>query len=147
MHYIYLRTDCICMKHETCNPPPDTTSTSWIWSLWTRCAFSVLQYVKQTNSVALVRKWTIPTEWPPLVGEGSANLRIVGVAWSVQYSRFSRQEPLLFLPSSSSVVLTRLNGPHSRPTTSQKIWYGIELGSSVPVARNSDHRGGHCSMS
>jgi hypothetical protein len=31
-------------------------------------------------------------------------------------------EPLLFLPSSSSVVLKRLSAPHSRPTTSQKIW-------------------------
>jgi hypothetical protein len=34
------------------------------------------------------------------------------------YSRLSRPEPLLFLPSSSSVVLTRLSGPRSRPTTS-----------------------------
>jgi hypothetical protein len=38
------------------------------------------------------------------------------------YSRISRQEPLLFLPSSSSIVLTTLSGPRSRPTTSQKIW-------------------------
>jgi hypothetical protein len=38
------------------------------------------------------------------------------------YSQFSRPESLLFLPSSSSVVLTRLSGPRSRPTTSQKIW-------------------------
>jgi hypothetical protein len=30
-------------------------------------------------------------------------------------------EPLLFLPSSFLVVLTRLSGPRSRPTTSQKI--------------------------
>jgi hypothetical protein len=29
---------------------------------------------KQTNSVVLVRKRTIPTERPPLVGEVSANL-------------------------------------------------------------------------
>jgi hypothetical protein len=37
------------------------------------------------NSVALVRKRTIPTERPPLVGEVSANfLRVEGVAWSVQ---------------------------------------------------------------
>jgi hypothetical protein len=28
---------------------------------------------KQTNSVVSVRKRTIPTEWPPLVGEVSAN--------------------------------------------------------------------------
>jgi hypothetical protein len=33
------------------------------------------------------------------------------------YSRFSRQEPLLFLSSSSSIEFTRLSGPRSRPTT------------------------------
>jgi hypothetical protein len=38
------------------------------------------------------------------------------------YSRFSRPEQLLFLSSSSSIVLTRLSGPRSLPTTSQKIW-------------------------
>jgi hypothetical protein len=40
-----------------------------------------------------------------------------------QYSRFSRPEPLplLFLPSSSSVVLTRLSGPRCRPTTSGSV--------------------------
>jgi hypothetical protein len=31
------------------------------------------KYNKQTNSVALVRKRTIPTERPPLVSEVSAN--------------------------------------------------------------------------
>jgi hypothetical protein len=36
--------------------------------------------------------------------------------------RFSRPEPLLFLSSRSSTVLKKLGGPHSRPTTSQKIW-------------------------
>jgi hypothetical protein len=37
------------------------------------------------NSVALVRKRTIPTERPPLVGEVIANLwRIEGVTWSAQ---------------------------------------------------------------
>jgi hypothetical protein len=35
-----------------------------------------------------------------------------------RYSRISRPKPLLFLPSSSSIVLTRLSGPRS---TSQKI--------------------------
>jgi hypothetical protein len=34
---------------------------------------------------------------------------------------FSRPEPL-FLWNSSSIILTRLSGPRSRPTTSQKIW-------------------------
>jgi hypothetical protein len=30
--------------------------------------------------------------------------------------------PLLLHSSSSSIILTRLSGPRSRPTTSQKIW-------------------------
>jgi hypothetical protein len=37
------------------------------------------------------------------------------------YSRFSRPEPLLFLPSSSSVVLTRLSGPRSRHYFSENL--------------------------
>jgi hypothetical protein len=49
------------------------------------------------NYVALVRKRTIPTERPPLVGEVSANfLRIQGVAWSAQR----------ILPAVNSVFLT-----------------------------------------
>jgi hypothetical protein len=39
------------------------------------------------------------------------------------YSLFSRPEQLLSLPSNSSIVFTRLSGPRSRPTTSQKICY------------------------
>jgi hypothetical protein len=38
------------------------------------------------------------------------------------HSRCSRLEPLLFFSSSSSVVLTRVSGPRTRPTTSQEIW-------------------------
>jgi hypothetical protein len=34
---------------------------------------------------------------------------------------FSRPEPLLLYSSSSSIDLTRLSGPRSRPTTTQKI--------------------------
>jgi hypothetical protein len=37
------------------------------------------------------------------------------------YSRISRPEPLPFLPSCSSIILTRLSGPRYRPTTSQKM--------------------------
>jgi hypothetical protein len=57
------------------------------------------------------------------------------------YSGFSRPEPLLFHSSSSSIVLTRLSGPCSRPPTSQKnlVEPGIEPGTSVSVATNSDH--------
>jgi hypothetical protein len=54
------------------------------------------------------------------------------------YSRVSRLEPLLFLPSSSSVVLTRLSGPRSRPTTFFVV-PEMEPGTSGSVARNSDH--------
>jgi hypothetical protein len=48
---------------------------------------------------------------------------------------FLDQEPLLFYSSSSSDILTRLSGTRSRTTTSHKI----EPGTSVSVARNSDH--------
>jgi hypothetical protein len=56
-------------------------------------------------------------------------------------SRLSRLEPLLFLPSSSSIVLTRLSGPRSRPINSKKklVVQEIEPGTSGSVARNSDH--------
>jgi hypothetical protein len=55
-----------------------------------------------------------------------------GVEWSAQriptaVFSVSRPELLLFLSSSSSIVLTRLSGHHSRPTTSQKIWQCREL--------------------
>jgi hypothetical protein len=47
-------------------------------------------------------------------------LHICIYVWA--YSWPSRPETLLLLLSSSSVVLTRLSGPRSRPTTSRKIW-------------------------
>jgi hypothetical protein len=50
------------------------------------------------------------------------HLRIERAGSLRPYSRISRPEPLLFLPSSSSFVLTRLSGSRSTPTTSQKIW-------------------------
>jgi hypothetical protein len=37
------------------------------------------------------------------------------------YSRLNRPEMLLFLSNISPTVLTRLGGPRSRPTTSEKI--------------------------
>jgi hypothetical protein len=80
------------------------------------------------NSVALVRERTIPTELPPLVGEivptfadrgccvVSATIPTVVNLGFLDRSRYC------FLPSSSSVVRTRLGGPRSRLTASQKIW-------------------------
>jgi hypothetical protein len=100
----------------------------------------VCRNIVSKNSVAWARERIIPTEQPPLVGEVSANF------WGSRmprgqrdgslrpYSRFYRPEPQPFLSSSSSIVLTRLSGPRSRPTTSQKIWSRRE---SYPM--NSDH--------
>jgi hypothetical protein len=62
---------------------------------------------------------------PPLVGEVSVNFCREGMLRGLRkrsprpYSRPFRPEPLLFLPSSFTIVLTRLSGPRSRPTTSQ----------------------------
>jgi hypothetical protein len=82
---------------------------------------NILQY--RPSSVC---ERTIPTERALLFGEVSANfcgqLVPLGRDGSLQpYSQISRQEALLFLSSSSSIVLTRLSGPCSKPT-SQKIW-------------------------
>jgi hypothetical protein len=81
----------------------------------------------QINSVASVHKRTIPTERPPLVSEVSSNFFFFFCGQRVPHGQhdeslrpcswISRLEPLLFLPSISSVVLTRLSGPRSRPTT------------------------------
>jgi hypothetical protein len=72
------------------------------------------------NSVASVRERT-PSDRslsvklvPTSRGQHNGSLR--------PYSRISRLQPLLFLPSRCSIVLTRLSGPRSRPTTSQKMW-------------------------
>jgi hypothetical protein len=66
--------------------------------------------------VASVRKRTIPTDRPLLVSEVSANFitntRCHVVSVTDPYGRI-----LGFLDRSSSVVLTRLSGPRSRPTT------------------------------
>jgi hypothetical protein len=89
---------------------------------------------KELSSVVRVRVRTILTERPPLVAEVSANFCRQREARGRRdgslrpYSRSSRPEPLFFLPSSSSVVLTRLSGPCSRPTASRKnlVSLGIE---------------------
>jgi hypothetical protein len=94
--------------------------------------------------MASVRKRTIPTERSPLDREVSANiLRIESATYQRDeslrpYSRFSRPDPLLLLPSSSSVALTRLSGPRSRPTTFFVV-PGNKPGTSGSVARNSEH--------
>jgi hypothetical protein len=79
------------------------------------------------NSVALVRQRTIPIEQPPLLGEVSANFSGQRVSrgqrkeipTAVNFGLLNRSRYFL---SNSSIILTRLSGPRSRPTTSQKIW-------------------------
>jgi hypothetical protein len=53
------------------------------------------------------------------------------------YSRFSILDSILFLASSSSVVLTRLSGPHY--FSKNLVAPGIEPRTSESVARNPDH--------
>jgi hypothetical protein len=56
------------------------------------------------------------------------------------YSWLSRLEPLLFLPSSSSIVLTKLSGPVPVPLI--LIKYGSaenRTRTSGSIARNSDY--------
>jgi hypothetical protein len=103
--------------------------------------------LKKLNSVAWVRERTIPTERPPLVGEVSVNFfRIQSAAWSAwrippAVISVSRPEPLLSLPSSSSIVLTRLSGPRSRPTTFQRRESKPDLWICSQELWPLDHRG------
>jgi hypothetical protein len=100
----FLSQICICYFHiiEDLLVP----FMSWFWPAFRRQDSNMylslpLKKIK-LNSMAWVRERTIPTERPPLVGEAIANFcgrRVPrgqrdGSLW--QYSRFSRQEPLLF---------------------------------------------------
>jgi hypothetical protein len=66
-------------------------------------------------------------ERPPLVGEVSAKfadrgchlVSVTGPSWRILI--FLDRSRYFFLSSSSTIVFTRLSGPRSRPTTSQKI--------------------------
>jgi hypothetical protein len=102
--------------------------------------------------VSWVRERTISTERPPLVDEVSANFWGKKVPRGQRdgslrpYSLLSRPEPLLFLSGSSSVVLTRLSGPRSKPNTYQKMWQTRESNPDLWICSQElwplDHRGG-----
>jgi hypothetical protein len=106
---------------------------SWEWNMsspFSKHEFSHMIFIwgrggrAKKNSVARVCGQTIP----PLVSVVSAILCGYRVSrgqrdWFLRpYSRLSGSEPLLFLSSSVSILLTRLSGTRSRPTTSQQIW-------------------------
>jgi hypothetical protein len=108
-------------------------------------AISCGHHCVKKNWVAWVRKGTISTERPPLIGKVNANfLRMQGATWSAwwilrPYSPFSRPKPLLFVSSSSSVVLTRLRAPLADPLLLRKSGSaGNRLRASGSVARNSE---------
>jgi hypothetical protein len=88
--------------------------------------YDYLQDTTKTKSAARVRERNIPTEGPPLVGEVSETFadrgsHVVSVTDSLRpYSRFSRPEPQFFFSNNFSIVLTKLDGRRSGPTTSQK---------------------------
>jgi hypothetical protein len=72
---------------------------------------------------------TILTDRPPLSAKLLPVIACCVVSAVDSYgseSWFSILQSLLFLPSSSSDILTRLSELSSRPTTSQKIWYRRE---------------------
>jgi hypothetical protein len=96
-------------------------------------------------------KWDISTERNPKGSDSTGDLRelyrpsdrrlstkLVPTFTDTGVSRGQRNGSPLFPPSSSSVVLTRLSGPRSRPTTSQKIWNQTRASGSV--ARSSDNQ-------
>jgi hypothetical protein len=101
--------------------------------------------INMNNSMVWIPEWTIPTERPPLVGEVFANfLQIEGATWSawrIPTAVFSIFYPgaATFLSSSSSVVLTRLSGTRSRPTTFFSGSAGNRTWASGSVAKNSNH--------
>jgi hypothetical protein len=77
---------------------------------------SLSPHTNYTNRATAACRWTQCQICEERVPNGQRD----GFLWP--YSRLYRPEPQLFLPSSSSIVLTRMSEPGSRPTTSQKIW-------------------------
>jgi hypothetical protein len=108
---------------ESFTPGEKAPGTHWIegWVGLRACMDTM-----QTNSKALVHKRTIPTERSPLIGQTSANF---WGCWMLcghhneslrLYSHFSRPKPLLFLTSSSSIVLTSWVDPVPDPLLLRK---------------------------
>jgi hypothetical protein len=109
-------------KGPTLSPTDAVTETTTLWPPY--CSLLYRQIVWRSSvAVESASELYRPTD-QRLSTKLVQNLQIGGQRdWSLRpYSRLSRPEPLLFLPSSSSIILTRLSGSRSRSTTSQKIW-------------------------
>jgi hypothetical protein len=96
--------------------------------------------------MALVRKRTIPTERPPVVGEVSANFSGLWVSRGQRdgslrpYSRISRPGPLLFFRVAPQFYLQGWVDPLSDPLLLRKSGSaGNRTRPSGSVAKNSDH--------
>jgi hypothetical protein len=123
-----------------------------IWILIQNLLFNHMNMFSfKKNSVHWVRERTMSTKRPSLVGEVCANFCRPRVPRGQRdrslwlYSRFYKPEPPLFPSSSSSIVLTRLSEPRSRPTASWKIWR--ESNPDLWICSQElwplHHRGGH----
>jgi hypothetical protein len=130
--------------HQIRSDQNENTTPYQVTSHQTKC-FNRYNHLK-LNSGAWVCERTILTERPPLVNEFSANLCGYRVPRCQRdgslrpYSRISRPDPLLFLPSTSSIVVTRLNWPRLDPLLLRKPdSSGNRTRTSWSV---SDHRGG-----
>jgi hypothetical protein len=117
-----------CVDHSlgwACNPTPLLLTYLRHQALTTWRMSSM--FVDQHIFVAWLCERSIPTERPPLVGEVTTFANR-GVPHGQRdgslrpHSRFPRPESIIFLSSSSSIVLTRLSGPRSRLNTFQIIW-------------------------
>jgi hypothetical protein len=94
------------------------------------------------NSMVWVRERTIPTERPPLVGEVIANFcRILGfLCQLLPYSRFSRQELLLFYQVAAQLYSQGWVDPVPDPLLFFSGSARNRTRASGSVAKNSDHK-------
>jgi hypothetical protein len=101
--------------------------------------------------MAWVRERTIPTERPPLVGEVIANFWVLRVSRGQRdgslrpYSRFSRQDPLLFYQVAPHLYSRGWVDSVREPLLF--FWYCRESNPSLRICSQEfwplDHRGGH----
>jgi hypothetical protein len=107
-------------------PPPQIPSKHLLSSF--RPSYQMIIY-KQTNKHIGLSLWANFCRWMVVCDQPN------GSPWP--HSRISTPKPLLFLPSSSSIVLAWLSAPHYRPTTSQKIGSTGNRTQTTQVANNS----------